>query len=553
MTSANTDAVAQSWSYDAAGRPSGIDRGGMGAFTYEWDASSNLTSSRYSFDGTTPSYDYDALNRMTQARVQPAGTSDPVVVANLEYDALSRREQLVFGDGSRQTYRYGSDDKLTSLQHGFPARPSDDVTFTYSYDPAGNQVARSISNPSYRYDGPGPVTSYGAANGLNQYTAIDGRSPEYWPDGALRTDRVNGFYFDEDRRLKVTNDWSNGARLRIDSHDGLSQRYLTHQVNPNATDYASYTVTDGIRPETAVSDWHEEPEGGPWLFFGRKHYVLGPNADERLAYVDLDGGIGFPHTDERGSTISIGYQGASISRFRYGEFGETTDGVGGQVGPYSYPFRYTGQQFDPFANTYHYKARTYSPAIGRFLQPDPSGFTDGPNLYVYVGNDPLDKIDPTGMQSVRDILDRKRVEATARDGVDSRTGLPVEGTRVTGGSASDRAQLNQASGRVFSTDRGRQFLGKIEDRGKPVDVKVNSKGIQNSIRGTTRVNIDPNNRPEVQTTQGPQTMSNEALIAHEVGHNVMGARDQGPNRMDNVRQNENPVRRALGEPERTKY
>jgi RHS repeat-associated protein len=41
--------------------------------------------------------------------------------------------------------------------------------------------------------------------------------------------------------------------------------------------------------------------------------------------------------------------------------------------------------------------RTYDPKAGRYLQPDPLGYPDGPDPYLYAGRDPVNKIDPTGL------------------------------------------------------------------------------------------------------------------------------------------------------------
>ncbi|HRN82634.1 MAG TPA: RHS repeat-associated core domain-containing protein [Nitrosomonas europaea] len=59
-------------------------------------------------------------------------------------------------------------------------------------------------------------------------------------------------------------------------------------------------------------------------------------------------------------------------------------------------FRYTGQQFIGSLNLYYYKARFYSPALGRFLQTDPIGTADDLNLYAYVRNNPINLTDPSG-------------------------------------------------------------------------------------------------------------------------------------------------------------
>ncbi|MFM0158407.1 RHS repeat-associated core domain-containing protein [Paraburkholderia sediminicola] len=56
-----------------------------------------------------------------------------------------------------------------------------------------------------------------------------------------------------------------------------------------------------------------------------------------------------------------------------------------------------GQQFFSTPGLYYYKARFYSAGLGRFLQTDPTGPRDDLNLYAYVGNNPVNVVDSTGL------------------------------------------------------------------------------------------------------------------------------------------------------------
>ena len=65
-------------------------------------------------------------------------------------------------------------------------------------------------------------------------------------------------------------------------------------------------------------------------------------------------------------------------------------------------FQYTGQTWLPELGMYYFKARIYSPTLGRFLQPDPIGYGDGMNMYAYVGGDPINASDPSGTMAYDD-------------------------------------------------------------------------------------------------------------------------------------------------------
>jgi RHS repeat-associated protein len=142
-----------------------------------------------------------------------------------------------------------------------------------------------------------------------------------------------------------------------------------------------------------------------------RRYVPGPGVDEPVVWYEGAGTSDrrWLHADTAGSVI--GYSdatGASDATYAYDPYGLPDSWTATGAARY----RYTGQLMIPEAHLYYYKARMYDPQNGRFLQTDPVGYQSDINLYAYVGNDPINGWDPSGM----DGTDLTGITVTPEDG-----------------------------------------------------------------------------------------------------------------------------------------
>jgi RHS repeat-associated protein len=140
----------------------------------------------------------------------------------------------------------------------------------------------------------------------------------------------------------------------------------------------------------------QEIEGG----LPTVNYIRTLNIDEPLARIESDGTLRYYHTDALGSVVALSDENGVVkTTYTYDPFGNTF--VSGEAS--DNPFQYTGRENDQpvlsgvEGGLYYYRFRYYSPELQRFISEDPIGLAGGINFYSYVGNNPVNWVDPYGL------------------------------------------------------------------------------------------------------------------------------------------------------------
>jgi RHS repeat-associated protein len=368
LSSTDANSHSATFGYDALGRVTS-QGDAISSRTMLYDANGRRTRLTWS-DGRYVTYGYNGVGEMTSI-LESGSTS----LAAFAYDDLGRRSSLTRGNGVVTSYGYDGASRLTSLVNDLAGTVADQTLGFTGYSPAGQIATRTSSNDLYAWTQHYNVNRNYTTNGLNQYTASGAVTPTYDVKGNLASAGGSTYTYSTKNELVTTSD--TGIQFY---HDPLGQ--LDAILNaPGGSRGFQY---DGGQIVTEI--------GAPGSFPIVRRYVFGPGADEALIWYE---GADFSDkrylvADERGSVVAVtNAAGNPIAINSYDEYGIPASTNMGR-------FQYTGQAWLPELGMYSYKARIYSPTLGRFLQTDPIGYDDGVNWYNYTGSDPVNATDPTG-------------------------------------------------------------------------------------------------------------------------------------------------------------
>jgi RHS repeat-associated protein len=371
----------------------------IGAMTlktsYTYDGASRVASVTYP-SGWLVAYTRNKIGQVASVAATPPGAGAAKgILSNMAYQPFGPAKALTYGNGIAETRGYDADYRTTQIL-------SSVQNLAYGYDPANNVLSIAdglvtANSQSFGYDVLNRLTVASGVYGKLSYgyDANGNRSTEN--SGAVNDSlgSVAALTYNQAGRLSRVS--AGSQQLTQYTYDAFGHR-LVKVGSATSTTIYQYGWDGSLLEESGS-------QGGTHV----DYIYLNHRA---VAVIQADGSIDYLHDDRLGTpqTATGGTQSVVWST-TYQPFGA----ISTMPALLAEDLRLPGQESDFETGLYHNGFRDYVPALGRYIESDPTGLAGGPNRYAYAAGNPPAGVDPSGLDlnDVQQIMQCKAMHGDA--------------------------------------------------------------------------------------------------------------------------------------------
>jgi RHS repeat-associated protein len=407
-----TDPSGTTWDdYDTIGRLK-METKQINNITYRTEYSydpinGNLLTVTYP-SGRVLTYTYNGQNKVKSVTDTYLGETRPLVISDISYWPFGDINTLTYGNtlqrtvahdnryrinsittGSLQnlTYDHYSNENIHYIIDNLNPSKTKDYTYdslnrlkiaagqwgaiTYDYDDVGNRTYETTDTGNTTYNYPANT------NRLSSATGEKNLNLSYDNNGNTTLENNRQYIYNYNQRLiRVTENGITGSEY---VYNGNGQRVKKWVSNGNQCTIFHYDQNGLLIAEST----------GTGTITAEYVYLNG----QPLAKIE-NNNVYYYHNDHLGAPMMMtDYSGAVVWQGEFKPFGEPVS----VTGSITNNLRFPGQYYDSETGLHQNYFRDYEPEMGRYVESDPIGLEGGLTLFAYVGNSPVNKIDPYGL------------------------------------------------------------------------------------------------------------------------------------------------------------